>query len=781
MNKNYEWNETNTGVTITFPLLYKIDKKQLDYTITDSYIKLNLHQMKKLYFIDLASEIDIETSKIILEETKIIFNLTKKENGLWKNLESKLSKQELKDRRKLSDQRLEELTKQKRDLAQKQKKEFEKFVIDQSIKIDNERREEINTKKNEEKTAAEKDLYKFVNKIDNRIDEAENEDEDENTTNNINALTEKNVNENEELKNQEEEEKNNDSPKNENHKLEEDPYKNESEFFPKQEVITDPTPIKHNIESRRNKIFSDEEINKNSKKEPTEKPLKIDSPMVAENNFQNTLRALVERDEKKTKTENNNTEPLNIRKHETIKVNLTKKMIPTFAARESLAKEPPYPKSKKYVPEKNYLGQEIDEKNPIWAKQKGDNFYNNKDYRSAINAYNNALDLDPNFHKVLINRGTCFMCLGEFDLALSDFNHAMNLIEAIDKKERSDAFYDRVNVRALSKIYAVYALRQEYQKALDVINNKLLLKEHAFPFIIPEENWKKIENDKKLIESRMNNEKLKLEGDNLLKQKKLEEAEQVYKKILECEPENERVLSNLSLLYLTQEKYDEVIQICSKILNIFAKFKEKIKIKNMNNLFEIKVLLRRAKCYEIKNEMSKAQKDVESIEKLEIINPTVLKDVKGIKDKLKIHVVDSYKHSANEHLAKGEFSEALEFYNKAIDVIKFSNIYNKIDLVKILLNRTACLIKLTQYDNTYLEFERILNILSKQKAIADLQSNVIMAQQVKDLEFLTLVKRAYVYQINNKIDEAINDYNKALVIKPNDVKIKENLAKLKTL
>ena len=781
MNKNYEWNETNTGVTITFPLLYKIDKKQLDYTITDSYIKLNLHQMKKLYFIDLASEIDIETSKIILEETKIIFNLTKKENGLWKNLESKLSKQELKDRRKLSDQRLEELTKQKRDLAQKQKKEFEKFVIDQSIKIDNERREEINTKKNEEKTAAEKDLYKFVNKIDNRIDEAENEDEDENTTNNINALTEKNVNENEELKNQEEEEKNNDSPKNENHKLEEDPYKNESEFFPKQEVITDPTPIKHNIESRRNKIFSDEEINKNSKKEPTEKPLKIDSPMVAENNFQNTLKALVERDEKKTKTENNNTEPLNIRKHETIKVNLTKKMIPTFAARESLAKEPPYPKSKKYVPEKNYLGQEIDEKNPIWAKQKGDNFYNNKDYRSAINAYNNALDLDPNFHKVLINRGTCFMCLGEFDLALSDFNHAMNLIEAIDKKERSDAFYDRVNVRALSKIYAVYALRQEYQKALDVINNKLLLKEHAFPFIIPEENWKKIENDKKLIESRMNNEKLKLEGDNLLKQKKLEEAEQVYKKILECEPENERVLSNLSLLYLTQEKYDEVIQICSKILNIFAKFKEKIKIKNMNNLFEIKVLLRRAKCYEIKNEMSKAQKDVESIEKLEIINPTVLKDVKGIKDKLKIHVVDSYKHSANEHLAKGEFSEALEFYNKAIDVIKFSNIYNKIDLVKILLNRTACLIKLTQYDNTYLEFERILNILSKQKAIADLQSNVIMAQQVKDLEFLTLVKRAYVYQINNKIDEAINDYNKALVIKPNDVKIKENLAKLKTL
>ena len=31
MNKNYDWNETNTGVTITFPLLYKIDKKLFGY------------------------------------------------------------------------------------------------------------------------------------------------------------------------------------------------------------------------------------------------------------------------------------------------------------------------------------------------------------------------------------------------------------------------------------------------------------------------------------------------------------------------------------------------------------------------------------------------------------------------------------------------------------------------------------------------------------------------------------------------------------------------------
>ena len=792
MNKNYDWNETNESITIIFPLLYKIDKKKFDYTITDSYIKLNLYQMKQFHFIDLMGEINPDSSQIILEENKIIFNLIKKENSLWKKLESNLSKDELKERRKKANERLEENIKKKRELAENKKKEFEKFVVEKSIKIDDNFREELRNKKEEEKTNAEKDLYKFVERIDNnnKINEEENEDEDDdkniNNNNDINNINQKIE---EEKNNEEIDDKDNTKDTNTiKYKLEKDPYENNKE--PEKEKEKNIKPIKHSIESRRNQIFSDEldtkskksktrDINKNTE----EQPLKIESPMVASTNFQNTIQALLDKKEKDSEKEKNPQpeNPSNIRKQETIKVNLTKKLIPTFSARESLAKEPPYPKSKKYVPEKNYLGQEIDEKNPIWAKQRGDNFYNNKDYSSAINAYNNALDLDPYFHKVLINRGTCYMCLGQFDQALNDFYRAIDLINSIDKKERSDAFYDRINVKALSKIYAIHALRQEYQKSLEIINDKLLLKEHAFPFIIPEDKWQKIEKDKKLIESRMNNEKLKEEGDNYLRKKNYSEAENIYKKILDIEPNNERVLANLSMIYLFQEKYDEVIEICTKILNIFNKFKERIKIKNMNNLFEIKILLRRAKCYEIKNDMEKAQKDIESIEKLSIVNPNILKEVKEIKDKLKIHVVDTYKQKANEYLQKQEFSEALAYYNKAIDVVKFSNIYNKIDLVKILLNRTSCLIKLTQYDNTFIEFERVLNILSKQKAIADIQSNIILSDEVKKLEFTTLAKRAFVYSINNKIEEAIKDYNRALELRPGDIKIKENLAKLKAL
>ena len=371
------------------------------------------------------------------------------------------------------------------------------------------------------------------------------------------------------------------------------------------------------------------------------------------------------------------------------------------------------------------------------------------------------------------------MCIGEFDLALNDFTRAMDLIDQIDAKEKEDAFYDRIYVRALTKTYAVYALKQEYQKALDIINNKLLVKHYAFPFIIPDSTWKSIEKDRELIQSRMENELLKSEGDKYLSNKQYDLAFEIYNKILTTEPNNEKVLSNISLIYLAQENYDETIKCCTRILKIFAAFKEKIRIRNMSNTFEIKILLRRAKCYEIKNEMELAEKDIEAIERLEIKNDQILKDIKSIKDKMKIRVVNSYKDSANAHMKNSQFAEALSFYDKAVALIKYSNIYNKIDLVKILLNRTGCLIKLTQYDKTFDEFEKILMILSKQKAIADIQSNIILKDELLNLEFLTYVKRAFVYSISNQIDNAINDYNNALKIKPNDMAVKVNLQKLK--
>ena len=166
--KNYDWNETNDTLTITLPLLYRIDKSKIDYVITDSYIKINIPEMKIFNFIDLFKEININNSKMLLEENKLIFFLEKKENGLWKKLNSELKKNELKERRKIADERYNKIINEQRELAKNQKQKFERFAVDQSIKVDNEFREELRNRKDAEKKQAENELYKFVDKIDNK-------------------------------------------------------------------------------------------------------------------------------------------------------------------------------------------------------------------------------------------------------------------------------------------------------------------------------------------------------------------------------------------------------------------------------------------------------------------------------------------------------------------------------------------------------------------------------------------------------------------------------------
>jgi hypothetical protein len=34
----------------------------------------------------------------------------------------------------------------------------------------------------------------------------------------------------------------------------------------------------------------------------------------------------------------------------------------------------------------------MEDRNPVWAKEKADNFFRNKDYQSAVNAYSKAIE-----------------------------------------------------------------------------------------------------------------------------------------------------------------------------------------------------------------------------------------------------------------------------------------------------------------------------------------------------------------------------------------------------
>ncbi len=63
---------------------------------------------------------------------------------------------------------------------------------------------------------------------------------------------------------------------------------------------------------------------------------------------------------------------------------------------------------------------EVEDKDPVWLKDKGDHFFKRADYTGALNAYSKALVADPDFLMGKLNRATTYIKLRAFDHAVDD-------------------------------------------------------------------------------------------------------------------------------------------------------------------------------------------------------------------------------------------------------------------------------------------------------------------------------------------------------------------------
>lgn len=117
-------------------------------------------------------------------------------------------------------------------------------------------------------------------------------------------------------------------------------------------------------------------------------------------------------------------------------MNFTEKKFPHLPARESLLKEPPFPKSKKIEKKQDGVFIDIEDKDPVWLKDKGDHFYQRNDYHSALNAYSKALEYDKEFLMGRMNRATTWLRTRAFDNCISDCEDIENQIESLKEDER---------------------------------------------------------------------------------------------------------------------------------------------------------------------------------------------------------------------------------------------------------------------------------------------------------------------------------------------------------
>ena len=315
----YDWNQTPKTITIKIPIPYKIDSKKFESQITDTYLKLNILDPKIFKFIDLYDKVVIDSVNLVIEDKQLIYYINKLTEENWPFLESKLPKDQLKIRRLQSEENYNNKIQENRQKAQERKKDLEKFVVDKSMKLDEEKRKELKEKKEKEKSGVENDLYDFVKKYD------EKETNISKINHSKNFIPEnKNFEKNETEINQKNKEPNN--------LKENDLVRYEKKIGNFDETKEKNLETKISEESSSLEIY-DKNINKNKKIEAKDiysNEIFDEVPIIEKNKSQ-------------------------IRPQANFNVNLTEKKIPHFAARESLAKEPPYPKSKNFVPEKNHV------------------------------------------------------------------------------------------------------------------------------------------------------------------------------------------------------------------------------------------------------------------------------------------------------------------------------------------------------------------------------------------------------------------------------------------
>jgi tetratricopeptide (TPR) repeat protein len=140
-------------------------------------------------------------------------------------------------------------------------------------------------------------------------------------------------------------------------------------------------------------------------------------------------------------------------------VQFTEKKFPHLPTRESHEREPPYPKSKKMEkqdPESGYV--DIEERDPVWLKDKADHFFKRNDFTAAVTAYSKAIKADANFLSGYLNRAACWIKMRHFDNALKDCEDIERVLADTKKEEKEgDMFYSKVEARMLVKKGAAYA------------------------------------------------------------------------------------------------------------------------------------------------------------------------------------------------------------------------------------------------------------------------------------------------------------------------------------
>ena len=206
------------------------------------------------------------------------------------------------------------------------------------------------------------------------------------------------------------------------------------------------------------------------------------------------------------------------------------------------------------------------ERDATWLKSKGDDFYRNADFGSAINAYTAALNAEPSSLPCLLNRAACH--LGKFmpKECISDCSAALSLLpscgapgEPAPVALQSASQVQRSQVlRALARRIAAQCMEGKFSAALAdarigaSIDGSLEASVEALTVLSRAQSAKE-------------------EGDAAAAANNSDLALARYAHSLEISPRYVLAMVNRSALYMRLENYNECKKDCEKVMELMAK------------------------------------------------------------------------------------------------------------------------------------------------------------------------------------------------------------------
>ena len=104
---------------------------------------------------------------------------------------------------------------------------------------------------------------------------------------------------------------------------------------------------------------------------------------------------------------------------------------------------------------------------------------------------------------------------------------------------------------------------------------------------------------------------------------------------------------------------------------------------------------------------------------------------------------------------------------------------SRLEVIKVYINRLASLLGLGLFGQVESEATRVLTLLIKQKKVASGKGDLALLQELNKIETVLHVRKGFVLSKMNRIFESLEEYQKALELKPDDEQIKKDIIELK--